>query len=428
MTGPEPIVFIVLKFMIPSVFSILFRIFGLGARSRFRAVTGMALYLAYVTIVPVVLIHLLSYGEYKNLAALVMISADIVVFYISADGFWKTAFLHSCQGNVVLAVSVTCNGLKHIYDLSYQTLCLLELVSCLIIYYLAIKYLADSFRYITDHVRANWILMLAIPVGTFVSCTITVAYFSTYFGSQTWRYMIVVLVQEAVFLLFLWMLYKNMRMTECYLGKEKQQAILSLVTQNMGQRLSIMEESEKQSRRESHDRRHFNNVLLELLKTGKTEDAVALLQKQEQNSNRESRIYCDNPLVNAAVTFYAEKAEGEGIETKIQIELGPELEIDDLELSLATANLLENAVNACEKMPADAHKYIHMQCLDLGRLILEVSNSCQGLVELDAEGDPVAGEKGHGIGTKSIRAFVDKYQGELLYKNEPGSFKVRILL
>ena len=47
------------------------------------------------------------------------------------------------------------------------------------------------------------------------------------------------------------------------------------------------------------------------------------------------------------------------------------------------------------KMPEGDPKYIHMQCLDKGRLILEVSNSCSGQVVLDADGDPAAGEDGH---------------------------------
>ena len=81
--------------MIPSVFSILFRIFGLGARSRFRAVTGTAIFLTYMIIVPYLLISVMSYGEYKKAAVFVMIAADLIVFYISSDGIWETAFLHS---------------------------------------------------------------------------------------------------------------------------------------------------------------------------------------------------------------------------------------------------------------------------------------------------------------------------------------------
>jgi Histidine kinase-, DNA gyrase B-, and HSP90-like ATPase. len=428
MTGPEPIVFIILKFMIPSVFSILFRIFGLGARSRFRAVTGTAIFLTYMIIVPYLLISVMSYGEYKKAAVFVMIAADLIVFYISSDGIWETAFLHSCQGNVILAISITCNGFKHIYGFSYQFLCVLEFIVSIIIYFLAVKYLAGSLRYIADHVRVNWILMLAIPIGTFVSCTTTVAFFTTYFGSQPLRYMAVVPVQETIFRLFLYMLYMNLKITEHYLEEKNEQAILAVATRNMGQRISIMEESEKQSRRESHDRRYFNNMLLELLNTGQTEAAKDLLQKQGRNERIRTYIYCDEPLINASAAYYAGQAECEGIETKIHFEMGPDLRVDELELSFAIANLLENAVNACMKMPEGDPKYIHMQCLDKGRLILEVSNSCSGQVVLDADGDPAAGEDGHGVGTKSIRAFVEKYQGELLYKTEPGSFKVRILL
>jgi len=56
-----------------------------------------------------------------------------------------------------------------------------------------------------------------------------------------------------------------------------------------------MEEASAQNSRAAHDRRHFNNVLLELLERGETGEAAALLQSQNQATPIISRVFCKIP-------------------------------------------------------------------------------------------------------------------------------------
>jgi len=76
--------------------------------------------------------------------------------------------------------------------------------------------------------------------------------------------------------------------TEQYAMREENQKMqtereyLQLAAGNMSQRLELMEEVSAQNSRAAHDRRHFNNVLLELLEQGKSGEAASLLQNQNQ--------------------------------------------------------------------------------------------------------------------------------------------------
>ena len=83
-----------------------------------------------------------------------------------------------------------------------------------------------------------------------------------------------------------------------------------------------------------HDRRHFNNVLLELLERGQTGEAAALLQSQNQATPIISKVYCENPAVNAAVCHYAGLAEQAGIPAEIALDIPENLDVDTLELSM----------------------------------------------------------------------------------------------
>lgn len=203
---------------------------------------------------------------------------------------------------------------------------------------------------------------------------------------------------------------------------------LQLAAGSMSERLRLMEEASAQNSRAAHDRRHFNNMLLELLEKGENHEAVALLKKQAQTACKISKVYCENHVVNAAVCHYAKLAEQSGIATKIELDIPSELSVDSLELSMVVSNLMENAFVACLKQSGSKPLSIHFICRNMGRLLLELENPCTEDAALDKNGYPVTLEEGHGVGSKSVIAFAKKYDGELLYKIEKGWFRVRLLV
>ena len=203
---------------------------------------------------------------------------------------------------------------------------------------------------------------------------------------------------------------------------------LQLAASNMSSRLELMEEVSAQNSRAAHDRRHFNNVLLELLEQGKTDVATALLQNQNQTVHKISKVYCENPAVNAAVCHYADLADQAGISKEIELDIPKELIVDSLELSMVVSNLFENAIQACSKFTGGTNPYIRFTCRIVGRLLLEMENPCIECPLLDENGYPFSSQEDHGIGSKSVIAFSKKYDGELIYKIENGTFRVRILV
>lgn len=219
-----------------------------------------------------------------------------------------------------------------------------------------------------------------------------------------------------------------------YRIKEENQRIqaageyMQLAAGDMSRRLELMEEVAAQNRRAAHDRRHFNNVLMELLEQGKTDEAAVLLCNNNQAVPKISRVYCENPVVNAAVCHHAGLAEQAGILAELVLDIPGSLTVDALELSMVVSNLMENAIQACGRLAQNQTPYLRFTCRSVGRLLLEMENPCAAGTALDKNGYPVSGEEGHGIGSKSVIAFVNKYDGELLYNIENGVFRVRLLV
>lgn len=223
-------------------------------------------------------------------------------------------------------------------------------------------------------------------------------------------------------------LQREFRIREENQTMQAEREYMQLAASNMSRQLELMDEVSAQNSRAAHDRRHFNNVLLELLEQGKAGEAYTLLESHNQAVPKISKIYCENHVVNAAVCHYASLAEQAGIQVEITLDIPGDVNVDALELTMVVSNLMENAIQACERLPQNQASYLRFNCQNVGRLLLEMENPCGEGSTLDESGYPVASGKEHGIGSKSVIAFVKKYDGELLYKSENGVFQVRMLV
>jgi nitrogen-specific signal transduction histidine kinase len=204
-------------------------------------------------------------------------------------------------------------------------------------------------------------------------------------------------------------------------------AILEMAANSMKERLSATEEIISQDRTMRHDRRHFEALILSLIRDGKVDEAIKCLEERLSHEPRSGRRYCENTTVNAAITHYVTIAERNNIRVKVSTNIPYDPGVDEMQLAIAISNLLENAIHACEKLPEN-DRFIEITARFKAQLLLEVVNSCDGRAELNEEGYPVTSEVGHGIGTRSVLDFVRKTNSEIRYVAEDNKFKVRMII
>lgn len=180
-----------------------------------------------------------------------------------------------------------------------------------------------------------------------------------------------------------------------------------------------------------HDARHHMLALSALLQEGKTGDALDYVSDwQGRLIQVESRRWCNNAAVNAILSAFVTQAEEAGCELRAEVSLPIELPVEELDLCVALANALENAVHACQAQPRDAARSIRLElALTDRRLTLHVQNSCAQAVEIGEDGFP-AGEPegGHGLGLRSIAAVAKKYHGMLQCDWADGVFSLWVVL
>ncbi len=204
-------------------------------------------------------------------------------------------------------------------------------------------------------------------------------------------------------------------------------AILEMAAQSMKERLLTAEEMVQQDRAMRHDRRHFEALLMSLLQDGKTDEVRKCLEERLAQEPRTGRKFCENTTVNAAITHYVSMAEKKDIDVTVSTNIPSDTGTDEMKLAIVISNLIENAIHACEKMP-EKERFIDIKAKYKEQLLIEISNSCERRVPLDEDGHPYSTKGGHGIGTKSVLAFVEETDSEIRYIAEDKSFKVRMMI
>lgn len=192
-------------------------------------------------------------------------------------------------------------------------------------------------------------------------------------------------------------------------------------------RLALMDETVRQMSIMQHDRRHFNNTLLSLLRQNEVDKAAEMIKQQSDVFPQKPRKYCENVSVNAAVSYYAELAIQQGVCCDLRLDIPEKLSVDELSLAMAVSNLMENAIAAVSVLPAERRE-LRFTAVSAGQLILELVNPYAGEITLDEKGLPVSAKEGHGRGSQSVFDFVNKYGGELVYETADGVFKVRLMV
>lgn len=307
---------------------------------------------------------------------------------------------------------------------------LLRLILFSFFLWLIARYIRPLYRQAVEH----WTAYFAVALGLYVT-------FGYYVLSAD--DIIIMLTEEAIPLILIifmgvaaygsiFISLKNLQRE--FLIKEENQRMqaekdyMQLATGNMEQRLMLMAEVAEQQRRGAHDRRHLNNVILELLEKDKKNEVMDLIKSQNQVMVSRDKIYCENLLVNAAVSHYVRLAEQKRIQVQVSLDIPQVIHVDALELSMVVSNLMENAIQACERKETMQDTYILFRSQMVGRLALEMENSCLEEVTLDENNQPATALEGHGIGSKSVMAFVNKYDGEIIYHVNEGVFRVRLLI
>lgn len=173
-----------------------------------------------------------------------------------------------------------------------------------------------------------------------------------------------------------------------------------------------------------HDLRHRILALHGLLQRGQTEDVLALLESAHEDLERTAtHPYCLNPIINAIISIYFEKAKELSVRTSHKISFPQSLPSIESPLAYVLANLLENAIQASATMPKEKRTVDLTLLMKGNQIALSIVNQYDAPILFDENGYPKTDKEGHGFGMVSIARFLDSHHAYKNFTQEDG--KVR---
>lgn len=138
-----------------------------------------------------------------------------------------------------------------------------------------------------------------------------------------------------------------------------------------------------------------------------------------------------NPITDVILSDRQRQAVKLGISFRVDFRYPQSERYDPYDIGIILNNLLQNALESCEKCPEGA-RYIHL----LGKqqkkfFLIEVKNPFEGELEIDQDSQLPHSTKGdpfHGIGLSNVRREVEKYMGEIEIKTRNSEFCATVLL
>jgi Signal transduction histidine kinase regulating citrate/malate metabolism len=181
-----------------------------------------------------------------------------------------------------------------------------------------------------------------------------------------------------------------------------------------------------------HDTRHHLVAIGAMAKSGDLAEIERYVDRLLASYDSEGLARCcENHVANAVIGGYVKVARAKGIAVATDLELPQDLGIDDYELCVLFGNTIENAIEACDRIPAGtdlwAGRKIEIKSrVRKGQLVVYIENSA---ASDPSRKDPVyPSEKGSGIGLESVRHVVERHEGSMSCARRGESFAFSAVL
>lgn len=220
-----------------------------------------------------------------------------------------------------------------------------------------------------------------------------------------------------------------------HIGKEKEyekeNQLMQMNHRLLERQLELLEEHVEAGKRIRHDARHHIAVIVEYLHRDQKEELQQYLKDYDKEMDQGMlESICANAAVNNILSAYTKKARNAQIKVKLDVEIGKNLTIPNIDLVTIIANAYENAIYACmevQKHFDERECFIHFMIKKRkNKLVMFCSNTCRMETELK-NGQPKTEFTG-GIGVSSIIKTAEKYDGEYDFKNDNGVFVFRLIM
>lgn len=352
--------------------------------------------------------------------------AVIVVYLLVRNTPAQAIFNYVTQIALSIVLSVTVTLLNGAIAGTQLTDARIRVALYALVIALELRFVRKPFLRLTLVLKKGWGILSLIPV-TFCLLIVFVGLYPEHFVRSAVNAVYVYCVMGVMIVVY-FSVYQSLIAQHRLRLLTHDEELLHTQVASLSARVRAIRETEARVRIERHDLRHRLQTIASLVEKDDRAGARAYIGASTAHLDAQKPVRrCVNSVLDAVLDAYLRQAEAAGIAVKAELAIQKGLPVDAAEFSTVFANALENAIHACEKLPRE-QRALTVKCRVQPTLMLDVANACDGTATFDRDGHPIATEKGHGVGARSIAAFVEKYSAWCAYEMKDGWFSMRISL
>ncbi len=291
------------------------------------------------------------------------------------------------------------------------------------------KYLETVF----DGKRRRWYVVLAVPIlmliavfdiaGWGASNGIMVRsggnmglYYDQIFSHTEFVVLAVIFMFAAGFYVF--------SMNRIYLEQEKSSRYHSQIAV-----YKMLAEQYSQSERLRHDMKNHIIALSGLFQSKEWEKMGGYLKQLEESGLEPGGDMTGNKAVDALLYQKRKQAQREKIRWECDIQIPKACGINEFDLCVLFGNILDNALEACERLQPGECGLINIQAKTVKKcFLIEVKNSMDSMEKYTEGFTGKESPKEHGLGLLNVGDVVHKYNGVVNIEAGNGIFVISILI
>ena len=385
-------------------------------------------------------ISLLSYFLYidgaasvERVAILFILGIEVSWFLIcSGDRFFVSLFSFLTFVNVYIMIGFI--GDLFVFGLDGTVAVILLIVARTILYGILVpplfKVVRPHFRNLVNTLDQEWNIAFVVPFAFLVLQIVVLYYPEAYWRwpLMTWSRVIIIVV----YLLFIAVYYLLYIQANAIVGKyalEKRQLLMAQQEKIWEAELSRQQMTAQLASQQRHDLHHHNTVIMGLLANGEIDKLQLYMKSFDSTIDVHSdTVYCQNPVANSILNYYFSLARSKNIPMHFDVSIPEHMGIDPVDLTCILGNALENAYEACLRLPDQQPKEIIAKAIYMDhRLRVRVKNTCQPDIRFEGE-LPITTKVGGGTGTRSILYTAERYDGTAGFSVVEGQFITQIVL
>lgn len=299
-----------------------------------------------------------------------------------------------------------------------------EILTLSVIAFAVLGYIGPYISHIFTKSRSSVMFFGCVPTVYYLFDYITSVYTNLWVSYNRAVAEFLPMLIVLVYLVFCMIYVKLTEEKDDALRKEQ---IIQLTVTQQAKEMHAVKQSEQELRMLRHDMRMFLSSLAVSIENNETDKAREMIAAYtDRIDHTRLQRFCSNETINYVLSDYAERCKAEDVAFRFAVEL-QELTVDEMMFASILSNALDNALNAQRLLPKD-HRSVRatLKFAD-GRLLLSVKNPV-GRKVVFSDGLPVAGKRGHGYGTQSIRYLTERLGGNCQFSVQDGTFILRVVI